>query len=150
MTGRRPRCPGDLEGERSRDDAGAAPVMQPGFAARALAVHVLQLFGLPKLTYELLLRKTTEKVVPAFPITGCTCADQSKEAIKMTHPTETKVAVKDHVCGMNIDADSAAGRTEYKGQTYYFCGQKCKEKFDLHPDQYLGKGAPKGGCGCCG
>ena len=61
-------------------------------------------------------------------------------------------AVKDPVCGMDIEAASAAGRTENKGQTYYFCGSKCKEKFDLNPEQYLGKsaGTPKSGHGCCG
>jgi Cu+-exporting ATPase len=59
-------------------------------------------------------------------------------------------ALKDPVCGMDIEPTTAAGRTEYKGQTYYFCGSKCKEKFDLNPEQYLGKsaGAPKSG-GCC-
>ena len=60
-------------------------------------------------------------------------------------------SVKDPVCGMDIEAATAAGRTEYKGQTYYFCGSACKEKFDLKPDQYLGKAAdaPKSGHGCC-
>ena len=60
-------------------------------------------------------------------------------------------AAKDLVCGMDIEMAAAAGRTEYKGQTYYFCGSKCKEKFDLNPEQYLGKSSetPQGGCGCC-
>ena len=60
-------------------------------------------------------------------------------------------AVKDLVCGMDVDPAAAAGRTEYQGQTYYFCGTKCKEKFDLNPEQYLGNsaGTPKGGHGCC-
>jgi P-type Cu+ transporter len=51
---------------------------------------------------------------------------------------------------MNVEAAKAAGRTEYKGQTYYFCGAKCKEKFDQSSEQYLGKSAqaPKSG-GCC-
>jgi P-type Cu+ transporter len=49
--------------------------------------------------------------------------------------------VKDPACGMDIEAASAAGHTEYKGQTYYFCGAKCKEKFDHSPEQYLGKSA---------
>ena len=33
----------------------------------------------------------------------------------------------------------------------YFCGSKCKEKFDLNPEQYLGKsaGTAKSGHGCC-
>ena len=67
----------------------------------------------------------------------------------MTMPNAT--AVKDPVCGMDVDTATAARRTEYKGQTYYFCGTKCKEKFDLKPEQYLGKsaGTPKGGPSCC-
>jgi Cu+-exporting ATPase len=60
-------------------------------------------------------------------------------------------AVKDFVCGMDVDTTTAAGRSEYKGQAYYFCGSKCKEKFDLSPEQYLGKsaGTPKSGQSCC-
>ena len=59
--------------------------------------------------------------------------------------------VKDPVCGMDIETATAAGRTEHNGQTYYFCGSKCKEKFDLNPKQYVGKsaGASKSGQGCC-
>ena len=61
-------------------------------------------------------------------------------------------AVKDPVCGMDIEMATAAGQTEHKGQTYYFCGSGCKTKFDLNPEQYLGKpaGMPKSGHGCCG
>jgi Cu+-exporting ATPase len=65
---------------------------------------------------------------------------------------KSATAVKDPVCGMDIETATAAGRTEYKGQTYYFCSSKCKEKFALTPEQYLGKssGTPKSGGGCCG
>ena len=65
---------------------------------------------------------------------------------------KTITTVKDPVCGMEIEAATAAGHTEFKGQTYHFCGSKCKEKFDLNPAQYLGQsaGAPKSGHGCCG
>ena len=61
-------------------------------------------------------------------------------------------AVKDPVCGMEIETANAAGHTEHAGQTYYFCGSKCKDKFDHNPAQYLGKSAekPKSGHGCCG
>jgi Cu+-exporting ATPase len=60
-------------------------------------------------------------------------------------------AVKDPVCGMDIETATSTGRTEHKGQTYYFCGSNCKEKFDLNPEQYLGKsaGTPMSGHGCC-
>lgn len=64
----------------------------------------------------------------------------------------TTTAVKDPVCGMDIETSTAAGRTEYKGQTYYFCGSKCKERFDSKPEQFVGQsaGTPKSGHGCCG
>jgi len=52
--------------------------------------------------------------------------------------TNTSVA-KDPVCGMDVDKATAAGRTEYKGQTYYFCSSGCKEKFDRSAEQYLRK-----------
>ncbi len=58
-------------------------------------------------------------------------------------------AVKDPVCGMDIEAESAAAQTEHNGKTYFFCGAKCKEKFDANPEQYEGKSPKSGGC-CCG
>ena len=44
--------------------------------------------------------------------------------------------VKDVVCGMQIDPAKAAGKSEYKGKTYYFCSPSCKAKFDANPSQY--------------
>ena len=59
--------------------------------------------------------------------------------------------VKDPVCGMDIETAAVAEPTEHTGQTYYFCGSKCKDKFDRDPEQYIGKsaGTPKSGPGCC-
>ena len=45
--------------------------------------------------------------------------------------------VVDPVCGMTIDPADAAGSSEYKGQTFYFCIPECKEKFDSDPEAYL-------------
>ena len=47
--------------------------------------------------------------------------------------------VKDPVCGMDIEKTTAAGRSEYKVHTYYFCSSGCKEKFDRNAEQYLRK-----------
>lgn len=60
----------------------------------------------------------------------------------------TTPAVKDLVCGMDVDPATAAARSEYQGETYYFCGTSCKERFDRNPEQYVGKSsvAPTGGC----
>ena len=45
--------------------------------------------------------------------------------------------VVDPVCGMTVDPADAAGRTEYRGETYYFCHQSCLERFKAEPDRYL-------------
>jgi Cu+-exporting ATPase len=44
--------------------------------------------------------------------------------------------VKDPVCGMVIDPKTAAGKSEYNGQTYYFCSEGCKRDFDKEPEKY--------------
>jgi YHS domain-containing protein len=44
--------------------------------------------------------------------------------------------VKDPVCGMTIDEKTAKGKSEYKGQTFYFCATVCKTKFDQDPGRY--------------
>ena len=45
--------------------------------------------------------------------------------------------VKDPVCGMTIEAENAAGTSEYNGETYYFCSPACKGKFDANPAQFV-------------
>ncbi|GAB4559718.1 MAG: YHS domain-containing protein [Anaerolineae bacterium] len=46
---------------------------------------------------------------------------------------------KDVVCGMEVDPKTAAGKSEYQGQTYYFCSPGCKAAFDKDPSKYLSK-----------
>ena len=46
---------------------------------------------------------------------------------------------RDPVCGMTVETENAAGQSEHRGQTYYFCSQGCKDRFDQHPEQYEGK-----------
>jgi YHS domain-containing protein len=43
----------------------------------------------------------------------------------------------DPVCKMQVDEKKAAGKSEYKGKTYYFCAPGCKAKFDQNPQQYV-------------
>lgn len=45
---------------------------------------------------------------------------------------------KDPVCGMDVSPETAAGTSEYNGQTYYFCSPGCKRSFDKDPEKYLG------------
>ncbi len=46
--------------------------------------------------------------------------------------------VRDPICGMMIDPATAAGSSEYEGQTYHFCGAGCKTAFDADPAKHAG------------
>ena len=55
--------------------------------------------------------------------------------------------VKDPTCGMEVD-EATAPASEYKGKTYYFCCDSCKETFDKEPEKYVKE--ESGSSGCCG
>ena len=63
---------------------------------------------------------------------------EASEASVSGEPVPTEL-VKDPVCGMEIDAASAAGSSEYEGQTHHFCNLDCKQKFDAEPEKYATK-----------
>ena len=58
-------------------------------------------------------------------------------------PTESEcipmATAIDPVCEMQIDEQTAAAKSEYQGQTYYFCSSGCKRQFDKDPERYLRK-----------
>jgi Cu+-exporting ATPase len=45
--------------------------------------------------------------------------------------------MKDPVCNMDVTPGNAAGKTEHRDKTYYFCSVKCLDKFKLDPDGYI-------------
>lgn len=46
---------------------------------------------------------------------------------------------KDVVCGMDVDPESVAATSEYEGETFYFCSEGCKRRFDQDPERYVGQ-----------
>ncbi|HET7010480.1 MAG TPA: YHS domain-containing protein [Anaerolineales bacterium] len=52
----------------------------------------------------------------------------------------------DPICGMTVDEKTAQLKSEYQGQTYYFCSPGCKRTFDKEPQKYAGK-SPSGHTG---
>ena len=48
----------------------------------------------------------------------------------------------DPICKMSVDPRRAPAKTEYKGQTYYFCAPGCKAAFEKDPERYLKETAP--------
>jgi Cu+-exporting ATPase len=68
-----------------------------------------------------------------------------KRTLKKTFPVidrrdadiEGRQIVNDPVCGMDVDPGDAAGSYDYEGKTYFFCNQRCLERFQAHPAKYL-------------
>ena len=44
--------------------------------------------------------------------------------------------VKDPVCGMQVDERQARATSEHEGQTFSFCSEDCKSKFEQDPQRY--------------
>jgi Cu+-exporting ATPase len=43
----------------------------------------------------------------------------------------------DPVCKMEVNPASAEAQSEWGGQSFYFCSQECKRKFDASPERYV-------------
>jgi Cu+-exporting ATPase len=43
----------------------------------------------------------------------------------------------DPVCKMEVNPASAEAQSEWGGQSFYFCSQECKERFDREPERYI-------------
>ena len=52
--------------------------------------------------------------------------------------TASGIDVKDPVCGMAVDAKSAAAAVVCDGNTYCFCSTACRDKFEQALAKYLG------------
>ncbi len=50
---------------------------------------------------------------------------------KINHANKSHI---DPVCGM--EASSDLFQVDYKGESYYFCSDHCKERFVANPDNY--------------
>src|SRR5512133_764964 len=51
-------------------------------------------------------------------------------------PEVSMATVKDPVCGMIIEIESAAARAEVAGQVVYFCSAECATTFKANPARY--------------
>jgi len=52
-----------------------------------------------------------------------------------TSASQDEQLATDPVCGMNVERGKAP-KTEYRGQTYYFCCSHCQQAFEASPEEY--------------
>ncbi len=55
-----------------------------------------------------------------------------------------KPYAKDPVCDMTVDIATAKFKSEYHGETVYFCAPGCKRAFDRDPEHYLARSLRQG------
>jgi Cu+-exporting ATPase len=53
------------------------------------------------------------------------------------HQVDAPATVLDPVCGMTISLHEAVGHFEYDGQTYYFCSERCLDRFAANPGAFV-------------
>jgi Cu+-exporting ATPase len=53
------------------------------------------------------------------------------------HHHHNAASAKDPVCGMAVDPAKSGHRTDFGGQSYYFCSVGCQDKFVAEPQQYV-------------
>jgi membrane fusion protein, copper/silver efflux system len=66
----------------------------------------------------------------------------SESRMKAAEARSSSEPLKDPVCGMAVDISKAkpAGRiATYQGQSYYFCSDDCRQKFEARPEKYVKK-----------
>ena len=89
---------------------------------------------------ELLRRAGEAKAAGTSEFNGKTWVD----FMATTHQyTDSPAEVLDPVCGMTISPAEAVGQVEHKGQTYYFCSERCLERFRATPDAFLAGNDPE-------
>jgi xanthine dehydrogenase accessory factor len=57
-------------------------------------------------------------------------------ASKALQPLAPKEEAKDPICGMMVDVGTAKYKSEFRGNSFYFCCPGCKQKFDKQPESY--------------
>jgi len=62
--------------------------------------------------------------------------------VRLVRTSATRKYALDPVCGMTVDTSTAMLKSDYMGNTIYFCAPGCKHAFDASPEKYIaiGKG----------
>jgi len=66
---------------------------------------------------------------------GCCQHQGHQPSVRIGRAPDTKV--KDPVCGMSVDPQTAKHQHTHEGHVYYFCAARCREKFIADPAKYL-------------
>jgi YHS domain-containing protein len=58
--------------------------------------------------------------------------------VRLVRTSTARKYALDPVCGMTVDISTAKLKSDYRGNTIYFCAPGCKHAFDASPEKYIG------------
>ncbi len=61
-----------------------------------------------------------------------------------------KIAVKDPVCGRELESEKIPYTSTYNNRVYSFCSYACKSSFDKNPERFANKEPAELYCYSCG
>ncbi|MGY5809605.1 heavy metal translocating P-type ATPase [Rhizobium sp. LEGMi198b] len=53
------------------------------------------------------------------------------------HDAPQDAVIRDPVCGMTVDPKAGKPSLDYRGHTFHFCSEGCRDKFEATPENYL-------------
>lgn len=115
--------------------------VSPGSAAGELEVEGRQYYFCSKGCLETFKRQKGIGTPAAMEQTAPLQTSDVKNSRMIVSHGEMKAApggeFVDPVCGMSVQPQTAAGKYEFDGQTYYFCSVGCLNKFRQNPKSFL-------------
>jgi YHS domain-containing protein len=83
-------------------------------------------------------RRVWLMVALAAALGGCSAGNASRESAGPSAECSVCRENGDLAC-LHVKVTDATPRAEYRGKTYYFCSDECREAFMKSPERYTGK-----------
>jgi len=123
--------------ERGHDPARVDAIISP--AGIEIGAVTPEEIALSVLAAVVKMRRETD--IEAFASSTTSVAPQKEHSCCGSHAKQSvssePASAVDPVCGMDVDIASAEHKSDYQGQSYYFCCAGCKHSFEKNPQQYL-------------